>query len=35
MSELTEKPVAAMPRIIRVHALDNVAIVVNQGGLAA
>jgi galactarate dehydratase len=34
MSEATENSVAALPRIIRVHASDNVAIVVNQGGLA-
>ncbi len=35
MSEVKDKSVAAVPRYIRVDARDNVAIVVNQGGLPA
>ncbi len=35
MSEVKDKSVAVLPRYIRVDARDNVAIVVNQGGLPA
>jgi galactarate dehydratase len=35
MSEVKDKSIAVLPRYIRVDARDNVAIVVNQGGLLA